>query len=546
MNKFFTLSFLLFILHLTSQRTVGLVDYQTPNTEGYVLFAPMGSTTTYLINKCGKKVHEWQSSYRPGLSAYLLPDGNLLRTGITNNNIFTSGGSGGAIEKFGWNGNLLWQYFISDSNQCQHHDVCALPNGNVLAIVWEQHTGADAIANGKDTTKTNAYLWSEKIIELQPVGNDSATIIWQWRVWDHLIQQYDASKLNYGTLSQHPELLNINYFSGPPGSYDWLHFNSIDYNDSLNQILISAHNLCEVFVIDHSTTTVQAASHTGGNSNHGGDILYRWGNPQVYGRGNPSNKKLYSQHHASWIPYNYPNGGKILVFNNGLNRPGGNYTSVDMIDPPIDANGNYSITGNSAFLPTSLTWTYTASTPADFYASNIGGAYPLSNGSFMITEGPAGIFFEIDSSKNTKWKYVNPVSSAGTLSQGDTSGNKNVFRCNFYPPDYSAFTGFSLTPYGEVELNPLSISICDSLATGVEENNLENNTAVFPNPATEKIFLNLSDAENFSVEITNTTGALVAERKNETAIDVTSLSSGVYFLKINQREKSKTLKLIKY
>jgi len=546
MRKVLLVTFLIYSLQSFSERTVGLVDYKLPNTEGYVLFAPMGSTATYLINKCGEKVHEWQSSYRPGLSAYLLPDGNLLRTGITNNPVFTSGGSGGVIEKFDWGGNIIWQYFISDSNECQHHDVCPLPNGNVLVIVWESHTGSDAIANGKDTSKVNPLLWSEKIVELQPVGNDSATVVWQWRVWDHLVQQYDAAKFNYGTVSQHPELININYFSGPPTSYDWLHFNSIDYNDSLDQILISSHNLCEVFVIDHSTNTLQAASHAGGNSNHGGDILYRWGNPQVYGRGNPSNKKLYSQHHASWIPYSYPSGGKILVFNNGLNRPAGNYSSIDMIEPPVDANGNYNISGNNAFLPTTLTWTYTAPVLSDFYASNIGGAYPLSNGRLMVTEGPSGTFFEIDSAKSTQWKYINPVTNMGTLSQGDSIGNKNVFRCNFYPPTYPAFNGLSLTPYGEVELNPLSVSLCDSATTSIEEEYFERAVTVYPNPASEKVFISLDNPENFTVQIINATGQLVLSEKNERTIDIALLQNGIYFLKIQQAGEERSFKLVKY
>jgi hypothetical protein len=37
-----------------------------------------------------------------------------------------------------------------------------------------------------------------------------------------------------------------------------------------------------LWVIDHQTTTAQAASHTGGRYNKGGDLLYRWGNPQTY------------------------------------------------------------------------------------------------------------------------------------------------------------------------------------------------------------------------------------------------------------------------
>lgn len=88
-----------------AQNTVGLINYTPGNADGYVLFSPIASTDTYLINKCGEKVHEWNTStYGPGLSCSLLQDGSLLRTGRLNNPNFNEGGSGGVIEKFDWDG----------------------------------------------------------------------------------------------------------------------------------------------------------------------------------------------------------------------------------------------------------------------------------------------------------------------------------------------------------------------------------------------------------------------------------------------------------
>ena len=67
------------------------------------------------------------------------------------------------------------------------------------------------------------------------------------------------------------------------------------YNAALDQIMISPRHLSEIYIIDHSTTTAEAAGHTGGTHNKGGDILWRWGNPQVYRQGNSSNQKLFFQ-----------------------------------------------------------------------------------------------------------------------------------------------------------------------------------------------------------------------------------------------------------
>jgi hypothetical protein len=536
--------FLACCLKAQAQRTMGLMDYQNPNADGYVLFAPIPSLNTYLIDKCGEKVHQWTSTYQPGLSAYLLPDGSLIRTGTADNPVFSSGGNGGVIEKFDWNGNLTWSYVISDNFECQHHDIMPLPNGNILAIVWEMHDSVEAVANGKNPNQVNAQFWGEKILELQPVGTNSVNIVWQWRAWDHLVQEFDASKLNYASVDQHPELANINYTTGIPANEDWLHLNSIDYNPGLDQILISSHNLSEIWVIDHSTTAAEAATHSGGQWGKGGDILYRWGNPKAYNRGTTSDRVFYSQHHASWVPAGLPDEGKILVFNNGLNRPAGNYTSLDMIVPPFDSLTGYQIGPTTAFLPDTLFWTYTAPTPTDFYANKIGGVYELKDRSFMITNGPKGIFIEIDSSENIVWKYINPVST-NILSQGNNPTGNSVFRCNFYPMNYPAFASVTLIPQGEIELNPIVPSICDSILSNVTMINSEITISIYPNPATSKLLL-ISSIPIYSFELFNSVGSSVLRKnisRQSCEMDISELTPGIYIAKIYSESSTFTSKL---
>lgn len=204
MTNFFKTIILLVVFFPTSfgQITVGLLQHDIGTLDdGYVLFAPIGSTSTYLIDKCGTLVKTWPSTYKPGQSCYILPDGTLLRAGNANNTTFTAGGKGGIIEKIDWDGNVTWSYTISSSTECQHHDIKALPNGNVLAIVWESKTDAQAIAEGRDPALTTTTVWSEKIIEIQPVGATGGNIVWEWHLWDHLVQDFDSTKSNYGTVS---------------------------------------------------------------------------------------------------------------------------------------------------------------------------------------------------------------------------------------------------------------------------------------------------------------------------------------------------------
>ncbi|MBU0497764.1 MAG: aryl-sulfate sulfotransferase, partial [Candidatus Thermoplasmatota archaeon] len=274
----------------------------------YILFSPMLSTTTYLINQDTTVIHRWESNYIPRCSVYLLEDGSILRPAyVSANPVFICGGVGGGVEIIDWYSQVLWQFEYTTSNYCLHHDVEILPNGNILMIAWERKSASEAIAAGRNPDLLAfGELWPDHIIEVQPTGQEGGTIVWEWHIWDHLIQDYDPIRPNYGVVSDHPELINLNYGDADA---DWNHVNSIDYNEKLDQILLSVHDFGEIWVIDHSTTTTEAAGHSGGLYGRGGDILYRWGNPQAYRAGTPAQQQFYSQHDAQWIPEDYPGAG---------------------------------------------------------------------------------------------------------------------------------------------------------------------------------------------------------------------------------------------
>ena len=105
-----------------------------PPYPGYNLFSPQTSTDTYLLDNDGNTVHTWSSAYRPGLSAYLLEDGSLLRTANTGDSTLNAGGAGGRVERYDWDGNLTWAFDYSTADHRQHHDVEFLPNGNILVF----------------------------------------------------------------------------------------------------------------------------------------------------------------------------------------------------------------------------------------------------------------------------------------------------------------------------------------------------------------------------------------------------------------------------
>lgn len=444
-------------------RTIGLMVNESQAFPGYTLFSPKHYPYTYLINNEGRIIHQWTKSiYEPGQSVYLLENGNLLRTCMTKGKLSTGGGEGGRIEEYDWDGNLVWELDYSTETYMQHHDIRPLPNGNIIMLVVEKKTYAEAIAAGFNPNKLASEIQQKNImvpdyvVEIKPTKPKGGTVVWEWHVWDHLIQEYDPTKANYGVVKDHPELIDA---AGDQTNIPafWNHMNSIDYNPDLDQIMMSVRGNSEIWIIDHSTTTQEAKGHTGGKYGKGGDLLYRYGNPITYRAGTANDQKFYQQHDAEWVRTDCPGAGNITVFNNGLKR---NYSTIDEITPPITLLGTYSISTGQPFGPSEFAWMYSATPPSSMYAEAISGAQRLPNGNTIICDGTHGTFIEVTHDKEVVWKYICPVEKTGPLMQGATlsddparAGEKMnaVFRVYKYPYTYAAFNGKTLTPGDFIE-----------------------------------------------------------------------------------------------
>jgi hypothetical protein len=130
---------------------------------GYVLFSPVLSYTTFLIDRAERVVHTWESRLPPAVSSYLLDNGHLLRCAQHPGAGFRGGGYGGRIQEFGWDGELLWDWVAASDVMLQHHDIEPLPNGNVLLIAWERKAhstreGAPRLAPLKKRQRVDATV----------------------------------------------------------------------------------------------------------------------------------------------------------------------------------------------------------------------------------------------------------------------------------------------------------------------------------------------------------------------------------------------------
>jgi hypothetical protein len=252
------LAIILSIVHLDSfgQRTVGVTYNSGDAFDGYTLFSPAATRDVYLIDNCGGVVNQWSTTRRPGNSVYLSNDGFLYRAGQVENEVIFAGGAGGIIEKFDWDGNLVWEYTYNSDQVRAHHDFQVLENGNVLILAWESYSKVEAIENGRDPSLlVPDFVWPEHIVEVEQVGSDQGNIVWEWRAWDHLIQDFDSEKLNYGVVADHPEKININYMREGKIFEDWMHANAINYNADLDQIMLSVLFFDEIWIIDCDVDT---------------------------------------------------------------------------------------------------------------------------------------------------------------------------------------------------------------------------------------------------------------------------------------------------
>ena len=437
-------------------QTLGLFLNTPKAFVGYTLFAPKHNTVTYLMDNEGRVVHQWKSDYEPGQSVYLKSDGHLLHCCFTHNRGFTSGGEGGRVEEFDWDGKLVWEFEYSSDSYLSHHDIAPLPNGNILLLVVEKKSHAECVAAGFNPEMLrDGQLFPDSIIEVKPTYPKGGQIVWRWSVWDHLIQDADRAKASFGNVAAHPELVDVNC-NGRPVPAFWNHMNSIAYNAALDQIVLSVRGCNEIWFLDHSTTIQEASGHSGGRHGKGGDLIYRWGNPAAYRRGTTRDKQLVQQHDAEWIPDGSSGVGHLTIFNNGYDR---GWSSIEEIVPPVDADGHYVLAPSQAYGPDKPVWHYEAKNRTDFFSSEISGAQRLPNGNTLICAGVVGHLFEVTPAGETVWQYVNPMVRGGILAQGELPGKdmrghlwNAVFKAHRYAPDYAGLAGRDLTPQGVIEL----------------------------------------------------------------------------------------------
>jgi hypothetical protein len=504
------------------------------NFNGFALYNAQGSNTTYLIDENQNIAHTWNMSTECNYTVQLKRNGNIVRGTKGNTSVFSNGNiaaGAGMVQEIAPDGSIVWSFDYASSDYVSHHDL-TLVGDNVLLTAYEKKSSTELNAAGYNNASSEK--WPTHFIELEDDGNGSANIVWEWHIWDHLCQDTDANAPNYSSnISDNPELIDINMIQaqgGPGGGGgDWFHVNGVDYNEDLDQIVFSSRFASEIYIIDHSTTTAEAATHSGGNSGMGGDILYRWGNPSNYGMSG-TQVIVNAVHDARWITDDgRPNGGFLQVFNNsGVSN---SQSAIDGIDTPWDGFSNtYLRTPGQAFEPFSYTTRYECA----YSASGQSASDRMSNGNIYVNasggQGGAGVMYEVDQSGNIVWGPYNAQSPKG-------------FR---YECDYPGI--IALEPY----MNSETSSCFNS--TSVESVNKEG-LSVYPNPTNSDITIEFESSINSDIKIGvyNTLGQEVFSQQINSfsgqfkqEIDLKDFSEGIYIVNVISENGKLFTKRISY
>ena len=465
--------------------------------DGYALYNNQNQTTTYLVDADGQIAHTWSCPSTANYSMALRSNGNIVRGAVQAGNQINGAAVGGKVQELNPQGQVVWEFVYSTADYVSHHDLCLMPNGNVLLIAWVRKTLTELQALGYTGTSAK---YPGRIIEVQQNGT-AGEIVWQWDLTDRFIQYTDANKPNYMPIAEHPERMNINVVTsgtggGPGGQTDWFHENGIDYNVELDQISYSSRYLSEIFIIDHSTTTEEAAGHTGGNAGQGGDFLFRWGKPANYGI-TGTQRITAAVHDVGWVKADRPNAGWLMFVNNSGGT--GNSTVIDGINPERDGY-TYPWTPGTVWGPANYEWRHQC------LANSSGqSAWDLMpNGNIFVALSDA-YMYEVDEAGSVVWQY--------------NASPPKAFRYTCDDAGISALLG----------PNPCG------LATAVEERT-EQRVSIYPNPTNGGVQLAGVDLSLLSsMVVLDATGREVMRIGASATLDLGGQADGLYRIVLEER-----------
>lgn len=333
--------------------------------QGYTLIAPYNNLlnadihnkgTVHLLDLFGRTVHSWTTE-RQVLSAQLTKDGEVIvvMEAPKYTSQYPGGGNTGTLQRLDWQGNVQWTY----TDDAMHHDLALEPNGNMTYVRWEKTPPdiARTVLGGIPNTEIRGVMWSDEIREIDAKG----TTVWSWHAYEHLRPREEQPIDPSLTRAAWTMINGIQYLAKNP-------------LDGEEAYLVSMRPLSTLMMI----------------RKRDGEIIWR------------SPKNVFNTQHD---PNLLPN-GNIVAFDNGFTR----------LPVPVPIYGSRIVEINPK--TNDIPWTFDGGPGVmdklSFFGPLVGGAQPLPNGNFLITEGPRGHIFEVTPDKQIVWDMVSPYTTKQT------------------------------------------------------------------------------------------------------------------------------------
>lgn len=258
---------------------------------------------------------------------------------------------------------------------------------------------------------------------------------------------------------------------------------------------------------------------------------------------------MTSNNGASWSKVN---GGTGLNGNNirSLGKSGSNLLAG------TNGGGIYMSSDNG------LTWTQSTTTGSNngyilSFASNASKTYAGSGGQVLVSTNNGSTFSVANGTINCGFYGLalngNDIYAATQTCYGPYLSNNNGTTFNYF---FNGLSNYDLTSIVICGSNLFISSTVDgvwkfpiTIATSVNETLSENNIELFPNPISNQFTVKPSNNnEPVSVSISNIQGQVLKTielKDSESIIDISSLNSGVYIIKLSGKNFSKTQKISK-
>lgn len=343
---------------LDKLRALGYLDYsdaptQTPGEgtirwdreaayPGYTLVVYSGACSCDLITLDGAVVKTWSDKpCRRWEQARLLPGGDLLVVGTRSNSEdrVSQQMAGRFLLRLSWDGEVVWRRQLA-----VHHDVEVTPDGKLLTLLFERRV--------IDEIDPEVEVWDDVLALLSLEGE----VLEKISLYDVLASSKRRFPLQIAGRSEKNGERWIDLFHC--NSAEWMKHPDLAGRHpvyELTNVLITSRHQDAVMVINWRTR----------------ELVWHWGRGELSGP------------HAGTVQ----DDGKLLIFDNGLDRAWSRVVEVD----PVAAI---------------ITRSFTTPRKEDFRSRVMGSNQRLPNGNVLITNSVGGQGIELTSDGQPAWVYL--------------------------------------------------------------------------------------------------------------------------------------------